>query len=229
MRRGAHAQVPRGVTGRPVALAKGDETPGVRGPAAHAERMTIPEHVNHTIEAMAGVQGRAAQLVTVHQRGSERLAGALTRPSFLYATLVVPVVWIGANLALPLLGQVPFDPLPFHYLHLVLTFIALFMATVVLVTQDRQIRDADRRGHLDLQINLLAERKVAKVIALLEELRRDLPNVRNRADGEARAMARPTNPQVVSEALAESVAAALTADPNMLGDVSSPQADPAAP
>jgi uncharacterized membrane protein len=152
----------------------------------------------------------------------------LTRPSFLYATLVFPVVWIGANLALPALGHGPFDPPPFHYLHLVLTVVALFMATVVLVTQDRQIRESDRRGHLDLQINLLAESKIAKAIALLEELRRDLPNVRNRADHEAHAMARPTNPQVVSEALEESVAATLAANPTMLGELSSAPTDPSA-
>lgn len=161
---------------------------------------------------MAGLQGRAERRVTVHQRGIERLTGALGRPGFLYVTIVFVSGWIGANLALPLMGLAAFDPPPFGYLHIVLTLSALLMATVVLVTQDRQIRMTEKRSHLDLQINLQAEGKVAKVIALLEELRRDLPNVRNRRDPEAHAMAVRTDPQIVLEALEESVRADLDAD-----------------
>jgi uncharacterized membrane protein len=174
--------------------------------------MSVPPHVNEAIEEVAGLHGQAERSVPVHQRRIEQLTGALGRRSFLNATILVVVAWIGVNVALPLLGHGAFDPVPFHLLHLVLTVGALLMATVVLSTQERQIRVAEKRGHLDLQINLLSERKIAKVIALLEELRRDLPNVRNRADSEARAMAQRTDPQVVSEALEESIQAELRAD-----------------
>ena len=176
--------------------------------------MNVPDHVNESIEAVAGIHGQAERSVPVHQRRIELLTGALGRPKFLYATIVFVAGWIGENLALPLLGNPAFDPAPFHYLHLVLTFGALLMATVVLSTQERQIRVTEKRSHLDLQINLLSERKIAKVIALLEELRRDLPNVRNRPDSEARAMAKRTDPLLVSEALEESIHAELKADEN---------------
>ena len=54
--------------------------------------MAIPDHVQGSIEAMAGVHGRAERHMTVHQRRSERLTVALARPSFLYAMLGVVVV-----------------------------------------------------------------------------------------------------------------------------------------
>jgi uncharacterized membrane protein len=43
-------------------------------------------------------------------------------------------------------------------------------------------RDRRTAAHLDLQINLLTEQKVTKLIRLLEELRADMPGVRTRHD-----------------------------------------------
>ncbi|MCY7386852.1 MAG: hypothetical protein LH481_02125, partial [Burkholderiales bacterium] len=44
---------------------------------------------------------------------------------------------------------------------------------------------------------LLTEQKTTKIIQLLEELRRDLPNVRDRLDPETEVLQHPTNPQQV--------------------------------
>jgi hypothetical protein len=52
-------------------------------------------------------------------------------------------------------------------------------------------------------MTLLTERKVAKLIDLPEELRRDLPDVRNRQDPEAAAPQQSINPDLVLAALDE--------------------------
>ena len=80
---------------------------------------------------------------------------------------------------------------------------ALLMTTVVLITQNRQAKLSERHMHLDLQVNLLTEQKTAKLIELLEELRRDLPNVRDRRDAEAEVMQRAAEPLRVIAALEE--------------------------
>jgi uncharacterized membrane protein len=66
--------------------------------------------------------------------------------------------------------------------------VALVTTTVVLIAQNRQTRFEQQRAHLDLQVNLLTEQKVTKVIHLLEELRRDLPMVKDRHDPQAAGM-----------------------------------------
>src|SRR5271163_2420297 len=71
---------------------------------------------------------------------------------------------------------------------------ALLTATMILTTQNRQAKLMEQRMHLDLQVNLLTEQKTAKLIELLEELRRDLPNVRNRHDSEAEIMQHAAEP-----------------------------------
>jgi uncharacterized membrane protein len=64
-------------------------------------------------------------------------------------------------------------------------------------------RLAEQRAHLDLKVTLLTEQKAAKLINLLEELRRDLPNVKNRHDPGAASLQEPMNPDLVLAALDE--------------------------
>jgi uncharacterized membrane protein len=93
------------------------------------------------------------------------------------------------------------DGPPFPWLQGALSLSALLVTTMVLATQNRQAKRATRRGDLELQVNLLAEQKTAKLIALLEELRRDLPSVRDRVDSVANALAKAVDPQAVLSVL----------------------------
>ncbi len=79
------------------------------------------------------------------------------------------------------------------------------MTTGVLITQNRQDKLAEQRRHLDLQINLLTERKVSKLIELIEDLRRDMPSVKNHFDPEVEAMKEPIDPHTALTALNETL------------------------
>ena len=79
----------------------------------------------------------------------------------------------------------------------------MLTATVVLAKQNRFAKLEEQRAHLDLKVTLLTEQKAAKLIDLLEELRRDLPNVRNRHDPEAAALQQSMSPDLVLAALDE--------------------------
>ena len=96
-----------------------------------------------------------------------------------------------------------FDPPPFSWLQGIVGLGALLTATVVLIKQNRQAKLAEQRDHLDLKVTLLTEQKVAKLIDLLEELRRDLPDVKDRHDPEAAALQQSMNPELVLAALDE--------------------------
>ncbi|MFZ1615464.1 MAG: DUF1003 domain-containing protein, partial [Holophaga sp.] len=80
---------------------------------------------------------------------------------------------------------------------------ALLVATAVLTKQNRFDKLAEQRAHLDLKVTLLTEQKAAKLIDLLEELRRDLPNVKNRHDPKVAFLQQPMNPDLVLAALDE--------------------------
>jgi uncharacterized membrane protein len=155
------------------------------------------------VESVASIRARAEQRLDKHQRMMEVLTAALGRPRTVYVTLSIVVGWVAFNLVTPkLFGWQRIDPPPFFWLQGMVALSALLMTTLVLITANRQTRNAEERSHLDLQVNLLAEHKVAKLIALVEELRRDLPMVRDRIDREADAMQEAVDPNAMIEALA---------------------------
>ncbi|MGZ3550335.1 MAG: hypothetical protein ACXWNZ_18880, partial [Vulcanimicrobiaceae bacterium] len=75
------------------------------------------------------------------------------------------------------------------------------MTLLILTTQNRLAGSADQRSRLALQMGIVTEQKVAKVIALIEEQRRDDPNLKNRDDAEAEAMTEVADPSALSHAL----------------------------
>jgi len=68
----------------------------------------------------------------------------------------------------------PFDPFPFPFLTMTVSLEAIFLALVVLASQNRLARQSDKRSHLDLQIDLLAEREMTAVLQLLQDIARHL-------------------------------------------------------
>lgn len=167
------------------------------------EEVTLPDHVSQQVDTIAALHARGESEVSIHQRTIEKVTAFLGRPLFLNLTIAVIAVWILLNLPVSRSRLAPPDPPPFPLLSLVVATGALLLAIVILITQNRQARLAERRAQLDLQVNLLAEQKIAKVIALMEELRRDIPSVKNRHDPEAEAMSEAADAHAVLDALEE--------------------------
>jgi uncharacterized membrane protein len=75
--------------------------------------------------------------------------------------------WIVVNLGL-LPGIRPFDPFPFVMLAMIASVEAIFLSTFVLISQNRAAEVSSRRDELDVQISLLAEHEVTRVIQMLD-------------------------------------------------------------
>jgi uncharacterized membrane protein len=164
----------------------------------------VPEHVTRNVQAVTEMHlqsERTVNAVNAHQRAIESCTARLGRPASLYVILAVVSLWILVNTLGHRFGLPALDPPPFVWLQGVIGLAALLTAAMVLITQDRQAKLIERRMHLDLQVNLLTEQKAAKLIELLEELRRDLPNVRDRRDREAEVMQHAAEPLKVIAAL----------------------------
>ena len=165
--------------------------------------------VGHNIATVAELRAQAEQQVDRHQRTAEKITEWLGRSRFLYLLIFVMSAWVIVNLLAHLLGFAPFDPPPFNLLISIVNVTAVLISSVVLISQNRQGKLAERREHLDLQINMLNDQRTAKIIALLEELRQDMPTVKNRVDLEAEALAETINPKDVLDALETSLEQAI--------------------
>jgi uncharacterized membrane protein len=173
--------------------------PAATGAAAESE----PDLLRQNIEAVLEFYEREDQKISRSQRILENISLFLGRPVFLGIILLFVGVWIAANTLLRKLGIAGFDPPPFFWLQGIVGLGALLTATVVLTRQNRLAKLAEQRAHLDLKVTLLTEQKAAKIIDILEELRRDLPNVKNRHDPEAAVLQQSMNPGQVLAALDE--------------------------
>lgn len=105
----------------------------------------------------------------------DRVADAISRFTgsmlFVYIHLVLFGGWILINLGwLPI---EPFDP-SFVILAMVASVEAIFLSTFVLITQNRMAAMADRQAHLDLQISLLAEHEITRLITLVTAIAKRL-------------------------------------------------------
>ena len=168
-------------------------------PSADAKR----DQINQNVEAILAFYAREEQKLSPAQRALEHLSDFLAKPVFLSLILLFVALWVPINLFGRYVGVEAFDPAPFHLLSGIIALGALVTSTVVLIKQNRSAKLEEQRAHLDLQINLLTEQKVTKLIDLMEELRRDLPMVKDRHDPGATALQSPTNPHDVLAALDE--------------------------
>jgi len=173
-------------------------------PNQDAEReleQSAGDPVAHNISGILALENQELARTTRAQRWFETVSRWLARPAYPIALLIFVVVWITLNLTARSFGLPRFDPPPFPWLEGILTLTALLTTTIVLIGQRRQSVVVEQRAHIDLQVNLLTEQKVTKLIHLIEELRADLPGVRMRHDPHVSRLKEPADPARLASAL----------------------------
>jgi len=162
---------------------------------------SLPEHVESTVQAIAAMHAEHEVSANPAERLADDVTARLGNPMSVGLLVVFVLAWIGINLGLKILRPPAFDAPPFEWLDLLLSFAAAFMTMVVLASQHRAEVLAGRRQQLMLQLAFLSDHKQAKIISLLEELRRDDPLIHDRHDHEAEAMTHTSNPAEVLDAI----------------------------
>lgn len=134
----------------------------------------------------------------------ERLARAITRFSgsmrFVYVHVALYGGWIVANLGW-IAGVRPWDP-TFVVLAMIASVEAIFLSTFILITQNRMAAAADRRAELDLQVSLLAEAEITKLVELVSEIAERMEVPAARAE-EVEEMKKLVHPETVLDAIEE--------------------------
>ena len=154
-----------------------------------------------SIEHLAELHRQHDRATTPIQYIANWVTGMLGRPTSLAIIFGLMIAWMAGNYLARRMGITVLEEFPFPDLAFVATLAAVVIALLILTTQRHQDQLAERRAQLTLQIATLSEKKIAKVIALLEEQRRENPMLVSRVDDEAEAMARSPNPAEHLESL----------------------------
>ena len=167
--------------------------------------LTHPPHAHHGRRGMARVVERNVRALLARRAEddqaktrSERIADAVTRfagsMAFVYIHVVMYSAWILVNL-----GVVPgvprFDP-TFVILAMEASVEAIFLSTFVLISQNRMSALADKRADLDLQISLLSEHEITRMLSLVQQIAAKM-DIQEAADPELDELARDVHPEKV--------------------------------
>ena len=181
-----------GVTGLPAALM-----------GHRIRRMSLsPKPVNPTVESNIRCVADLEQSFQEKRSPVDRIADAIGDFSGSMAFVGLHVLWfvlwflINAG-AIP---RVPrFDPYPFILLAMIVSVEGVLLSTFVLMKQNRMQQRSDARNHLNLQIDLLAEKEVTKSLQLLQAICRRLEIPETEQDGELDEMTHITSVDMVAE------------------------------
>ena len=148
-------------------MAEGDK----RG--SHRRRKApLADVVERNITTLARLRSEDA-----HRRAlQDVIADAITDFSgsmpFIYLHIVWFVGWFLLNSGW--WGWKPFDPFPYGLLTMIVSLEAIFLSTFVLISQNRQNEEAERRADLHLHIGLLTEHEVTRALQMLDAIQEHL-------------------------------------------------------
>jgi uncharacterized membrane protein len=137
--------------------------------ASTARRDTLTaDAVDENIQRISELERSARRELT----GSERVSKAITdfAGSMRFVALHILLFggWALWNVAAP--ERLRFDPYPFGLMTMLVSLEGVFLATFVLITQNRMLLQTDRRDHLGLQVNMLTEQELTAALRMLRQL-----------------------------------------------------------
>jgi uncharacterized membrane protein len=164
--------------------------------AAHSYRR--PRNVADVTRENVRAMRRLEELSQANRTFADRVANVVAQfcghIGFVWIHVVIFAAWIGWN-SWP--GLPRFDPYPYTFLTLCVSLEAIFLSSFILISQNYEMRVAERRNQLDLQINLLAEQENTKMLQLLERIASKM-GVGDTTDAEVAALEQATRPETLA-------------------------------
>jgi len=124
--------------------------------------------IERNIETLMEVRKQLEHNRNVQDRIADRITKFSGSTLFLYFHIGWFSAWVVINLGLTPMQA--FDPFPFGLLTMIVSLEAIFLSTFVLISQSRMAEIADKRADLDLQINLLGEYEITKILRIVDAI-----------------------------------------------------------
>jgi uncharacterized membrane protein len=170
-----------------------------RGPTvAPPQPGTLNRALERNIAALERRRREEAAEATFQDRLAQAIARFTGSMAFVYVHLALYGLWIAANLEwVP--GVPAWDP-TFVVLAMIASVESIFLSTFILITQNRMSAAADVRADLDLQISLLAEHELTRVVDMVDAIA-DRLGIAHAAKGEVEELKRDVAPEAVLDAI----------------------------
>lgn len=176
-------------------------SPRVLPETPSASPKTMAEITAQNVKSIADLERAAQGPKSFSDRTADRITRFCGSMVFVWVHVVFFSGWIVVN---TVVAEKPIDPYPFSFLTLVVSLEAIFLSTFIMIAENRQSRIHERRSHLDLQINLLAEQESTKALELLHQIAGKI-GVDQKARSEAEVLGQATHPEKLLEQIDQTV------------------------
>jgi uncharacterized membrane protein len=128
--------------------------------------------LDRNIIRMQEHRAREERQATLSERVSDAITHFAGSMTFVIIHAVAYGAWIAVNTGI-IPGLKPFDP-SFVMLAMEASVEAIFLSTFVLISQNRMMGAAANQSDLDLQINLLTEHELTRLVSLVDAMARKM-------------------------------------------------------
>lgn len=128
----------------------------------------VNEVLSRNIDALAEKRRDADRRASLEDRIAAAISAFAGSLAFVWVHLAILILWVAINLSF-VPGMARFDP-DFIILATAASVEAIFLSTFILIAQNRAAQLADRRSELDVQISLLTEHEVTRILSLVSEI-----------------------------------------------------------
>jgi uncharacterized membrane protein len=166
-------------------------------PKEKAQAQITSRRIVHSLKT------KADENRTWAEKFADLLTGIFGSMFFLIGNVIWFALWIAINTGvLPILP--PFDPFPFGLLTMIVSLEAIILSIVVLVSQNRAEKIGDLRQEIDLQLDIITEQELTKMMRLMYMLLKQ-NNIDVDDDEELREMLEPTDIESIEKVLEDEV------------------------
>jgi uncharacterized membrane protein len=133
---------------------------------SHKERDGDRRTVSKNIESIIKLEEEDERELSSLHKVSHRVGWFVGTIHFVILQVALVAFWVLWNAY----AESRFDPYPFPLLSVLLALEAVLLTSFVLIRQNAMDLQSERRNHLDLQINLLAEKETTSILRALGEI-----------------------------------------------------------
>jgi len=131
-------------------------------------RTPQPSAALRNVEEIARIEREHVETLTTGARISLAVTSIAGTFAFAAGHVAAFLLWMIWNSFAPAAWR--FDPYPYGLLTMFVSMEGVILAVFVLITQNRMSLQSDRRDHLDMQIDLLAEQEMTMVLRILSRI-----------------------------------------------------------
>ena len=152
------------------------------------------------IDSIVSQEEEALERRSSSERLADAVGGFAGSLFFVVFHLALVIAWLLVNSG-KIPGARPFDPYPFSLLGVIVAVEAVILSSFILMRQNRMMRRGERREHLNLQVDLLAEKEITKLLQMVRAICGQMGLQNIMADKEIGELSQTTSIESLSQTL----------------------------